>query len=50
MNFTADKKNLRLDIFLSEKFSDWSRSHIQKIITDGKVTVDEKIVKPSYKL
>lgn len=50
MNFTADKKNLRLDIFLNEKFSDWSRSHIQKIITDGKVTVDEKIVKPSYKL
>ncbi len=50
MNFTADKKNLRLDIFLQEKFADWSRSHIQKIITDGKVTVDEKIVKPSYKL
>ena len=50
MNFTADKKNLRLDIFLSEKFSDWSRSHIQKIISDGKIRVDEKIVKPSYKL
>ena len=50
MNFLADKKNLRLDIFLSEKFSDWSRSHIQKIISDGKVTVDEKIVKPSFKL
>ena len=45
-----DKKNLRLDIFLNEKFSDWSRSHIQKIISDGKVTVDEKIVKPSFKL
>lgn len=50
MNLLADKKNLRLDIFLSEKFSDWSRSHIQKIISDGKVTVDEKIVKPSFKL
>ena len=50
MNFTADKKNMRLDIFLCEKFSDWSRSHIQKIITDGKVKVDEKTVKPSYKL
>lgn len=45
-----DKKNLRLDIFLNEKFSDWSRSHIQKIISEGKVTVDEKIVKPSFKL
>ena len=50
MEFLADKKNLRLDIFLSEKFSDWSRSHIQKIISDGKVTVDKKIVKPSFKL
>ena len=50
LNFIADKKNLRLDFFLCEKFPDWSRSHIQKIISDGKVTVDEKIVKPSYKL
>ena len=50
MNFLADKKNLRLDIFLSEKFPARSRSHIQKIISDGKVTVDSKIVKPSYKL
>ena len=52
MDFQVEtvEKNLRLDIFLNEKFSDWSRSHIQKIITDGKVTVDEKIVKPSYKL
>ncbi|MBQ7704750.1 MAG: RluA family pseudouridine synthase [Selenomonadaceae bacterium] len=50
VEFLADKKNLRLDIFLSEKFSDWSRSHIQKIISDGKVTVDKKIVKPSFKL
>ena len=46
----TDKKNLRLDIFLSEKCSDWSRSHIQKIISEGKVMVDEKIVKPSFKL
>ena len=50
MNFLADKKNLRLDIFLSEKFPARSRSHIQKIISDGKVTVDSKIVKPGYKL
>ncbi|MBR6012253.1 MAG: RluA family pseudouridine synthase [Selenomonadaceae bacterium] len=45
-----DKKNLRLDIFLSEKFSDFSRSHIQKIISDGLVKVDGKILKASYKL
>ena len=50
MIFSADKKNLRLDIFLSEKFPAWSRSHIQKIISDGKISVDSKIVKPSFKL
>ncbi len=51
-NFQVEpsKKNFRLDIFLSEKFSDWSRSHIQKIISDGLVKVDGKIFKPSYKL
>ncbi len=52
MNFTVEgaAKNLRLDIYLSGKFPDWSRSHIQKIIGDGVVTVDEKISKPSLKL
>ena len=53
MNFEVeiDKKNLRLDIFLQEKFSDRSRSHIQKIISDGLVKVDGKIIlKSSCKL
>lgn len=52
MNFFVEtlEKNLRLDIFLSEKFPEWSRSHIQKIISEGKITVDKKIVKPSFKL
>ena len=43
-------KSLRLDIFLQEKFPDKSRSHIQKIISDGLVKVDDKIVKPSFKV
>lgn len=52
MDFEVEnlEKSLRLDIFLQEKFSDKSRSHIQKIISDGLVKVDNKIVKPSYKL
>ena len=50
IKFEQTEKKLRLDIFLSEKFSDKSRSHIQKIISDGLVTVDGKIVKPSQKL
>ena len=51
-NFQADStaKGRRLDIYLTEKFPEKSRSHIQKIIAEGKVTVDEKIVKPNYKI
>ena len=51
-NFQADStaKGRRLDIYLAEKFPEKSRSHIQKIIAEGKVTVDEKIVKPNYKI
>jgi len=52
MNFQVDSadKGTRLDIFLCKKLSDKSRSHIQKLITDGKVSVDGKIFKASYKL
>ena len=41
---------LRLDIYLNEKFSEWSRSHIQKLISDGLITVDDVQVKVSFKL
>ena len=41
---------LRLDIYLNEKFSEWSRSHIQKLISDGLITVDDVQVKASFKL
>lgn len=52
MNFTADSaaKNLRLDVYLAEKFPDKSRANLQKIIASGLVTVDAKIVKPSLRL
>ena len=52
MNFQVDSadKGQRLDIYLGKKLSDKSRSHIQKIISDGKVFVDGKISKASYKL
>ena len=51
-NFQTDSDDAgqRLDIFLGKKISDKSRSHIQKIISDGKVKVDGRNVKPSYKL
>ena len=46
----SSAKGRRLDIYLAEKIPEKSRSHIQKIISEGKVTVDEKIVKPNYKI
>ena len=40
----------RVDKFLSEQFLDLSRSYIQKLIKDGHVTANGKIVKANYKL
>lgn len=45
----SDKSSDRIDKFISEKL-DLSRSRIQKLIDDGFVTVDGKLVKSSYKL
>lgn len=39
----------RLDVYLND-VSDWSRSHVQKLIADGFVTVDGARVKASFKL
>lgn len=40
----------RVDLFISEKMSDFSRSQIKTAIINNAVTVDKKFVKPSYKL
>jgi 23S rRNA pseudouridine1911/1915/1917 synthase len=40
----------RLDIFLSEQFSDFSRAKLQKLIKDGVVLVNRARVKTSYAL
>ncbi len=40
----------RIDKFLSSRFPKISRSHIQKLLKDGLVTVNQKPVKPNYKL
>ncbi|MBE8954230.1 MAG: RluA family pseudouridine synthase [Quinella sp. 2Q5] len=52
MNFIveSDAAGRRLDVYLSEKFSDGSRSHVQKLIAEGLVTVDGAKSKPSRKL
>ena len=51
MNFTVEEISpRRLDIYLNEKFSEWSRSHVQKLIADGLITVDGAKVKASFKV
>lgn len=45
-----DEENMRVDKFLSEEMSDLSRSYIQKLIKEGNVFVNGKVVKTNYKL
>ncbi len=40
----------RLDKFLLEEIPDLSRTHIQKLIEEGQVSVNKKTVKPNYKV
>ncbi|NMA67397.1 MAG: RluA family pseudouridine synthase [Clostridiaceae bacterium] len=40
----------RLDVWLSEKMNDVSRNYIQKLISEGLVTVDNKTVKSGLKI
>ena len=40
----------RLDAFLAESLSDLSRTRIQRLIADGRVTVDSERVRPSHRL
>lgn len=48
----ATEQNIgqRLDVFLSEKIENWSRSKLQKLIDEGDVLVNQKQSKASYKL
>ena len=44
-----NSSNKRLDSFIAEKIENLSRTGIQKLIEDGKVLVNEKKAKASYK-
>lgn len=44
------EKGERLDVFLAKELKEVSRSNIQKLISDGQVTVNQKSVKTNYKL
>ena len=43
-----EEEGERLDVYLSSQLGDMSRSYIQKIIKDKKVTVNNKIEKAKY--
>ena len=47
---TTEVSGKRLDAFLSAQLTDISRTRIQRAIEDGDVLVNERTVKPSYKL
>ncbi len=47
---TKKEQGERLDKFLAEKFPQFSRSWLQKLIRDGKILVNNKSVKPKYLL
>jgi 23S rRNA pseudouridine1911/1915/1917 synthase len=48
--FSAERDGERLDVFLARMDGTLSRSRIQKLIADGRVTVDGKIPKASQRL
>ena len=46
----SEKQGKRIDAFVSENIDDMSRTMAQKLIDDGKVLVNSKRVKSSYKV
>ncbi len=49
LNLICDEENIRIDRYLSSH-SDLSRSFIQKLSEEGKITINGKAVKSSYKV
>lgn len=46
----ADFAGIRIDKYLSEQLSDYSRAYIQKLLEDGQILVNNKAQKANYKL
>ena len=49
-NVQEESEDLRIDRFLAEQSEELSRSYIQKLIKDGKLLVNEKPCKASYRV
>lgn len=52
MHFHIDEEQagIRIDKFLSDSLPDLSRSYIQKLIKDGQVVANDKLIKANYKI
>ena len=49
-SFIADKTGVRLDKYVGEKCAELSRTHAQKLIADGYITVNDRVAKVGLKL
>ena len=49
-SFIVDKAGVRLDKYVGEKCLELSRTYAQKLIADGHITVNGRVVKASFKL
>jgi len=45
-----EQNKIRIDVYLAETFKSHSRSTIKKMIENGQVLVDGKVIKPGYRL
>lgn len=50
LEVTEREQNLRVDKYLADQLKDQSRSYIQKLIKDGQITLDHKVIKSNYKV
>ena len=49
-DFVVDRSGTRLDKYVGEKCPELSRTYAQRLIADGYVTVNDRVVKPGLKL
>lgn len=49
-NVLSEEAGIRLDVFLNEKIDDMSRSHIQKLIGENNIIVNNKSTRSNYKI
>lgn len=47
---SPDKAGVRIDMFLKDCKSGWSRSYVQKLLKSGNVSVNQQTIKANYKV